>query len=293
MPSTDSGRAASPSYRDVLRRHGVHFQTHGDIPPHIKEFAQGIIQGERTSPGLSDDQMSQFQRDLSDYSNSDESLTKAFLQQSTSLFPLPRDYRDQTHQIATGGDIPFDRTALPFNKDSGGPPIVQPRSDLHFGYSATSFSDSEDRAMKQPRLAPYAQPNTANYWPFFAVEFKSLSRGGTSWVAQNQNAATGSHCVSSITTLLEYCGQHDLPKHEIQSLAFSCVADYEGAALWVHWRERGNDGRFLMSELDYFRFQKPDNVRSFRAGVRNIIDYGLGDRLTMVKQALMDLLPEN
>lgn len=45
-----------------------------------------------------------------------------------------------------------------------------------------------------------------------------------------------------------------------------------------------------MSELDYFRFQKPDNVRRFRAGVRNIIAYGLGDRLTMIKQALMHLV---
>lgn len=80
MPSTDSGPAASPSYRDVLRRHGIYFQTYGDIPPHVKEFALGIIQGERTSPGLSDDQMSQFQRDQFDYSNSDESQTKAFLQ---------------------------------------------------------------------------------------------------------------------------------------------------------------------------------------------------------------------
>jgi hypothetical protein len=47
-----------------------------------------------------------------------------------------------------------------------------------------------------------------------------------------------------------------------------------------------------MSELDSFRFQKPNDLRSFRSGVRNIVEYGLGDRLATVKLALTDLLPE-
>lgn len=47
-----------------------------------------------------------------------------------------------------------------------------------------------------------------------------------------------------------------------------------------------------MSELDSFRFQKPNDFRSFRSGLRNIVEYSLGDRLTAVKLALMDLFPE-
>ena len=47
-----------------------------------------------------------------------------------------------------------------------------------------------------------------------------------------------------------------------------------------------------MSGLDSFRFQKPNDLRSFRSGVRNIVEYGLGDRLTTVKLALMDLFPQ-
>jgi hypothetical protein len=47
-----------------------------------------------------------------------------------------------------------------------------------------------------------------------------------------------------------------------------------------------------MSELNSFRFQTPNDLRSFRSGVRNIVEYGLGDCLTTVKLALMDLFPE-
>jgi len=160
--SRDSARVTSPSYRDELERHRVHIQEYGEIPTHIEGFARGIIQRERTSPGLSDNQVSQFRRDLSNYSNADEDTTKGFMK-SSSLFPAPHDYHDQTHQIATGGNIPFDRTALPLAEDFHLRPIVQPRPDLHFGYSAISFTNSEYSVMQQPRLSPYAHPNTANY----------------------------------------------------------------------------------------------------------------------------------
>ncbi len=105
-------------------------------------------------------------------------------------------------------------------------------------------------------------PSSASYWPFFAVEVKSPSRGGTTWVAENQNAGTGAHCVNSMNLLLEYANGQ--PTSETQSLAFTSVADYNGASLWVHWRELGEDSRFMMSKIDYFRFKKPHDIREFR-----------------------------
>ena len=113
-------------------------------------------------------------------------------------FPSQADYDDN---IATGADIPFDRSSLPFVHGFNYPPIVTPTPDLHYGYPRRSFGNIEFGAIQNPRLKPYANPNSANFWPFFLVEFKLGSRGGIHWVAETQNAGSGSHCVNSIETL--------------------------------------------------------------------------------------------
>lgn len=280
---------ASPTYRRDLHNHGIYIDSLGNIPDHIESFAQAILRKERTSPGLTDSEVSQLRRELSEDADAEEDMAKITLSKSP-LFPASVNYLGQPHLLARGANIPFDRKGLPHIKGYRLPPVRQPKPDFHFGYSHNSFTRAEDSVMRQPRISPYAQPNSSNYWPFFAVEVKSPSRGGTTWVAENQNAGTGAHCVNSMNVLLEYTNSQ--PRSETQSLAFSCVADYNGASLWVHWRELGEDGRFMMSELDYFRFKKPHDIRGFRARVRNIIEFGLGDRLATIKGALMDLFPQ-
>lgn len=76
------------------------------------------------------------------------------------------------------------------------------------------------------------------------------------------------------------------PREKGRSIRHCC------SILWIHWQEVGGDERYMMSELDCFRFRKPHDVRAFRAGVRNIVESSLNDRLTIIKGALMDLLPE-
>ncbi|KAF7502366.1 hypothetical protein GJ744_005987 [Endocarpon pusillum] len=284
-----SNRVTSPSYRDDLHSHRIHIDSQGNIPPHVQSFAQAILQKGRTSPGLTDNEVSQLRLQLSEQANADEDSIKTTLSAS-AFFPASHNYLGQPYVFARGGNIPFDKKGLPYVQGFRLPPVSQPKPDLHYGYSRHSFTNAEYSVMKQPRILPYARPNSANYWPFFAVEVKSPSRGGTTWVAENQNAGTGAHCVNSMNLLLEYTNSQ--PRSETQSLAFTSVADYNGASLWIHWRELGEDGRFMMSEIDYFRFKRPDDIRGFRAKVRNIIEFGLGDRLDTIKGALMELFPQ-
>lgn len=148
--------------------------------------------------------------------------------------------------------------------------------------------------MRHNRLNAVSHPTTATYWPFFVAEFKSGSRGGTRWVAENQNAGTGCHCVNSMETLLKYTRKQDLPRQIIDSLAFSCVADADFGSLWVHWLESETDNgprRFVSSEVDSYLFKKPADLRQFRASVRNIIEYGINERLPIIKEALANCLP--
>ncbi len=284
-----SSRVASPSYRDDLHSHRIHIDSTGSIPAHVQSFAQAILQKERTSPGLTDSEVSRLRLQLSEQADADEDTIKAKLSAS-AFFPASDDYLGRPRVLVQGGNIPFDKKGLPYVNGFRLPPVSQPKPDLHFVYSRESFTNSEYSVMRQPRISPYARPNSANYWPFFAVEIKSPSRGGTTWVMENQNAGTGAHCVNSMNLLLEYTNSQ--PRSEIHSLAFTSVADYNGASLWVHWRELGEDGRFMMSELDYFRFKKPHDIRQFRANVRNIIEFGLGNRLATIKGALIELFPQ-
>lgn len=141
-------------------------------------------------------------------------------------------------------------------------------------------------------------PNTVNAWPFLVVEFKASSRNGSLWVAENQAAGAGAVCVNSLKKLLELA-----PREEQQlitdSMAFSCVINSTQAAVWVHWMEHEVDAdtgektdSFTSAELDLYNFKKPAGIVAFRSSIQNIIEWGLGERLSLIKDSLCRLLPE-
>ncbi len=271
------------------------------MPEAVRDFAQEVIARSRKSPQLNDVEVAAIQDEMAELVDADKATTRSGLNVS-KLFPTRKDYNGK---VAIGGNLPFDQTALPFTSGLNVPPIATPKPDVHYGYPVESFSTREAAMMLQPQLNPFAQPITANCWPFFAVEFKSGSRGGTRWVAENQNAGTGAHCVNSIETLLRFVADKDKgddqnrPRKVVDSLAFSCVAESDAASLWVHCRTdddndgngNGNGGRFVSSEIEFYSFKKAQDVRAFRAGVRNIIDHALAERLDMVQKALKELAP--
>lgn len=73
--------------------------------------------------------------------------------------------------------------------------------------------------------------------------------------------------INSIETLMSYTSQTD--EHQItDSIAFSCVVDSHNASLWVQWREDGDDPQFVSSEVEYYQFHRPRDIREFRSGVK-------------------------
>ncbi len=265
------------------------------MPSAILEFARKIIEKERTSPGLTDQEVIYTREQLSTLDNVDEEVTRTGFA-NISLFPKKLDYKLGSNKfvIAVGANLPFDQKALPYTLGSRYPPVVTPMPDFHYDYPQNSFMGPQSRlseVMQHPRFQSYVKPNSSTYWPFFAVEYKSQSRLESTWVAENQNAEIGSHCVNSIERLMSYTTNTD-ERQIIDFIAFSCVVDSHNASLWVHWREDGDDPRFVSSEVGYYHFHRPRDIREFRANVKNIIDYGLSERLTMIKNALFDILPQ-
>jgi len=281
-----SNRVKSPSYRDELKNHTVLLDSYRrTIPANVQNFAQEIVQAQRSSPGFRGEELESVHKKLSGLVSADEDTTRHGFSK-TSIFPDQDDYDDK---IVLGGSVPWDKKALPHVHGFNFPPIVQSKPDYQYGYPRDSFDNHEAAVMQSNRLTPYSHPSSAGYWPFFVIEIKSVSRGGTHWVAENQNAGSGAHCVNSIQTLLNYT--RDKEQRMLDSLAFSCVADINSASLWVHWYQVGDSPRFISSEVDSYHWKKPDDLRRLRSGIRNIIDWGVDRRLKTIKEALNDILP--
>ena len=143
--------------------------------------------------------------------------------------------------------------------------------------------------MANNRIAPYAKPSSAGYWPFFMIELKAASRGGTHFVGENQAAGAGAHCVKSVETLFSFTQRERIEEKTFDSLVFSCVADAQHGTLWVHWRDSEANGelKYKNTELrDYAWKHDPKDLVDFRRAVRNIIDYGVNERLPEIKEAL-------
>lgn len=285
---TPNARVRNPLYRNDLKLHGVYVDAHGrTMPQAVRDYAQTIMEKQRKSPGLNEAEMAKVRKELYTLDSTDEDVTRMSLAR-TDLFPLSSDFDDDT--VAVGGSIPFNLQGLPYTSGRRFKPIAIPKPDLHYGYPSDSFNHAETMVMQRERLSPYAAPSTASYWPFFAVEFKSPSRGGTDWVAENQNAGTGAHSVNSVETLMSYTKNQEKRKIT-DSVFFSCVANASHATLWVHWRALGDEPRIVSGEMNMFSFKKPDSLRTFHATVKNIIDHGINERLTRIKEALNDCLP--
>ena len=241
--SSRPNRVRSPSYRTELERHGVYIDSYGmTTPDAVQIYAKNITGRKRLSPALSGQELESTRKQLAGIASKDEGTTKAGLSK-TSLFPSEADYNDR---FAAGSKEPFDRAGLPYVSGYNYPSIVTPAPDLHYGYPGSSLDDHEYATMQHSRFKPYSQPNSANFWPFFAVEFKSQSRGGTSWVAENQNAGIGSHSVNSMEILMKYArGQKQ--RQITDSLFFSCT----DIQLWC-WQCRRSKCQWMWQALAFF-----------------------------------------
>lgn len=284
-----SSRIRGSGYREDLEQLGVFIYRLGrNIPPELKAHAENVLEKERLSPGLLGPEIKSIIEELEDNVNSDEATVRDTFA-STKLMPSKTDYKGK---FVVGGDTVFNRRALPHNPadTTNKFGIVNPKPDKQYSYPLKGFSKEEQQVMQHERVAPFAKPTSTGRWPFFVVEYKSESRGGTSYVAENQNAGTGTHCVNSLETLFKYTEGNE-KRTIINSAMFSCVAMVTGAVIWVHWRAVGPDGRFASSPVGFYNFQQPNDVKKFRNSVRNIIDHGLDERMNSIKAALNELFP--
>lgn len=136
---------------------------------------------------------------------------------------------------------------------------------------------------------PYTLPARGNAFPFVSVEMKSEVAGGTLYVAENQAAGSGSHCVNSLLWLLQQAASY-YSSILTDTIAFTIAMSHRQAVFYLHWYSE-LDRRYYMSLLNSYSSLVPADIRICNSTVKNILDYGLGPRKTAISVALEALFP--
>ncbi|MCJ1260042.1 hypothetical protein MMC24_007882 [Lignoscripta atroalba] len=292
-------RVKSPQYRkECLERHHVYIAPLGsgrDMPTPLSTFVQNTVRKPRTSPPLSEEKIRSMQTQIGSTRDREESASRSQLK--NVLLPSPDAYGGrlvgQEEAILKTDGLPYERFVSQ--------PISQPKPDYSYGYDSSVFTNPQHYVQQSSALSPYAKPNGAYYWPFFHIEFKAQSRGGTHWVAENQNAGSGSLSVKSTETLLRYARDNPAQHRDVtSSVAFSSCIDSVYGTLWIHWLNDDDDDdnrstqrshpSYISSQIGAYFFQDATHLRDFHTHAKNILDYGLDKRLSGVKEAVNTLL---
>ncbi len=275
-----SSRVKAATYRSGLFHNNIIFEEAG-APARINEYALTVLGRKRDSPGLEESQLQDTLNSMRALADEDEDTIKAGYI-STRLFPGAGQYPGK---IKVGSNIPFEPSNLPHVPMA--PPLPSPRPDQHYCLDSKSFTAEEDAKQSTSSLRQCAKPSTAGCWPYFTVEFKSEARGGTFWVAENQNATSGALCVNSLEKLTAFL---DTQHTAVDTISFSCNVNAKNADIWVHYCE---NQRFFSAELQHFHMRQAKDIIQFRTSIRNIIEFGFRDRLPQIKNVLARLaLPD-
>ena len=182
--------------------------------------------------------------------------------------------------------IPLDPAVLP-NLLS----LPRPKPDLVFGYSETAFDYNKLMTIElliDQFGRSYAMPDKKLRFPFLNIEFKSQAKNGTHFIATNQIANTSSIAMNGSLELIRRVSEEEnLDINEPQF--FSLSMDHASACVNVHWLSISAENEsfsFHTEGLSKHFLDDVDGLRAVRRAVKNILDYGVNDRLPMLCKAL-------
>ncbi|KAJ9497086.1 hypothetical protein H2202_007558 [Exophiala xenobiotica] len=271
--SRSSSRVSSPTYRHDLFHSNIEIDP-DQVSRSVLDYGRQIITRTRYSPGLQESQAQNVVNVLRSLKDADEDTIRSGYK-LTQLLPGTIPY---SGKIMMGSNIPFDPTSLPHVPPA--PPLAVPRPGQHYCLDRGSFSIEEDNKQSVKSLRRLARPSTTGCWPYFTVEFKSEAQGGTFWVAENQNAVSGSLCVNSMEKLLSIVQSGHT---EFDSVSFSCNISSSNADIWIHYCQ---NQRFFSAELEHFHMRRWRDVICFRNSVKNIVEFGWQERLPQISALL-------
>ena len=281
---TIRGNVEQRDYANILEHNGVRMDPTGDyISPEVQYLLDTRILIKRTSPPLSQETLRSARMDMSQWGNSTENAYNQAM--SSVMFPVRR------LGLNLGGNNQWSTATLAPNPDF---PIgiSTPKPDYHLGYAnnhTAGFTAKQAFVLSHPYAKPHLKPGTDNALPFLTFELKSEATGGSLYVAENQAAGSGTCSLRAVRWLLDQTGSAHSNKLK-DTVTFSIAATGRMAVLSVHWHSE-KDKMDYMSHVKSFSTRALDQIQECHDAVKNILDYGLGERRKDLGKALEALFP--
>ncbi|KAI4154729.1 MAG: hypothetical protein LQ340_001487 [Diploschistes diacapsis] len=286
-PDRDAVR--QPQYREVLKKHGVKILNFGfgaatEVMERARDILETASKGCQTS-GLSDEDVKAFQQSLDEIADKPEddaveSLIKCF------------SARMRQNGVVNGVKV-FGQKGVPHRKGCV-QAMARPYCDRTYGYAEEIMGFEYENILQCKTLFPFIFPSKENYFPFFAVEFEAPSQGGTLWVAENQCAGFGAHCLKSMEQLFNIT-KRSLSESEVtDTLVFSCTMDYTTAVFWVHWYIQSGDEmrlNYRSAPVRTLNLRESEHVKELHTILRNINEWACSTRLVWIRRLLTTLRP--
>ncbi|KAI9854871.1 MAG: hypothetical protein M1813_000647 [Trichoglossum hirsutum] len=302
-PSVGSAASELASARDVRRAiqaHLIYLDDEvvfwQDNPTRI--FAESVVFGPTESLGLSQDDQQQAVAIVKRMRDHDEANVMDAL--VPYLFPLPEVAFGRAN-LAKNRDVEFRPGSVPNPEDENTPPALRlsvemvgalgtPKPSLAFGYPDSSF-DQRQASINDiyPDLAGLSR---GLQHPFFFVQWKSSSTGGTAYDAQNQAMRTGAALVNARVDLCELASPLATPSSS-DACVFSATIDSYTATTYIHWCATDESGNrnFHMNSLSDFILGRQVDIWRLQREIDNIMEWGLGRRLARTR-AILDMIFE-
>ncbi|KAJ8127247.1 hypothetical protein O1611_g6392 [Lasiodiplodia mahajangana] len=252
------------------------------LPDHISALVDDMRK-DRGSPEPTLDEVSQDRNlaTLGCMGAGEQQVEKYF---NSRIFPLP----DLTEPLHRSDKQPMLKRAVPTTSPKHN--LSNPVPDILYGYNLNYAFPSQQ--LQLSLMVNEAKANNyESLYPFLVVEFKGEgpSGSGNLWVAANQcvgGSVSSVNIAERLNQRLEQLRRKDVEL--VNSAAFGVVMDGTDARVYVSWKQNKTD--FYMQCVEYLAVQNPSHYLLFRRYIRNIIGWGMGERLQVIRKSL-DLLP--
>ncbi|KAI9886424.1 MAG: hypothetical protein M1823_001742 [Watsoniomyces obsoletus] len=284
-----------PFYRDRLKKYNISIE---DCPTPEAKWNQAITIMQRAGPGLGPDlgqnKLEKLARLSIELASAGE--TTIIEKLHTGIIPILRG-ENQPSVLADNRNQPW-TGAVPvpdvIGKYKASPPLSIPKPDVIIGYDVLKALNPEQQSTASLfELDPYylARPDNRVFCPFLGMDFKSVAKRNTRYIAENQQANAGAIALYALNIMSSYAygGGNDLSAHDAP-LFFSVTGDNEIATVHVHWVGKDGIGRltYNSSRLETYILRRPDEIKAYALAVDNIIKYGATELLAWLRTLLDD-----
>ncbi|KAM5346993.1 hypothetical protein ACJ41O_009998 [Fusarium nematophilum] len=263
----------NPYYRDdVLGPNHIYLRPYGETPP--KAIADLIehIRRDPDPPSPSRDQIAQDACLQLLLHGADESLVQKYFTSEVFRYPKPGEVLGRSdnrqmykHHVPSNGG----------KKDN----VCTPVPNLLYGYQ---WNADPLRRLSTPK--EFAANAQRLLLPFLDVEFRGDTGVAGSLVAATNQCLGGSASCVKIAERLKSSLRMEPQADPATTAAFSIAMSGTEARLYVTWKH--DDLDYHTAQFAGFLLYDPEQHLRFRSHVRNILDWGVGNRVENIKRWL-------